>query len=304
MSRTLLDIRALCKIYGGGLFQRGDQVVALQHFDLTLPESPAKIVTIAGESGSGKTTLANLILGFVKHTSGLILYKDTVVTNMSKAEQLNYRREVQAVFQDPYSVYNPFYRVKHIFDVAIRNFKLASNAREARDLMEDALRVVGMRGDEVLHKYPHQLSGGQRQRMMVARAYMMKPTLIVADEPVSMIDASLRAMILDIMLKLRDEHNISFLYITHDLSTAYQIGDEMYLLYRGLTVEKGDTMRIIENPQHPYARDLVASIPVPNPDRRWTELIEVPEDNEATRRTVSPRPTYLEVEPGHWVAEL
>jgi ABC-type oligopeptide transport system ATPase subunit len=304
MSRALLEIRALSKVYGGGLFQRGNQVVALQHFDLTVPESPAKIVTIAGESGSGKTTLANLVLGFVKHTSGLILYRDNDVTNMTKAELLNYRREVQAVFQDPYSVYNPFYRVRHIFDVVIRNFKLASNAREGRDLIEDALRVVGMRGDEVLHKYPHQLSGGQRQRMMVARAYMMKPTLIVADEPVSMIDASLRAMILDIMLKLRDEHNISFLYITHDLSTAYQIGDEMFLLYRGLTVEKGDTVRIIENPQHPYARALVASIPVPDPDHRWSEPIKVPEDDEATRRAMSPRPTYREVEPGHWVAEI
>jgi ABC-type oligopeptide transport system ATPase subunit len=111
-------------------------------------------------------------------------------------------------------------------------------------------------------------------------------------------------MILDIMLKLRDEHNISFLYITHDLSTAYQIGDEMVLLYRGLTVEKGDTVRIIENPQHPYARDLVASIPVPDPDRRWSELIEVPEESEAARRALSPRPTYVEVEPGHWVAEF
>jgi ABC-type oligopeptide transport system ATPase subunit len=304
MNRALLEIRALTKIYGGGLFGRGNQVVALQHFDLEIPEKPARVVTIAGESGSGKTTLANLVLGFVKHTSGLILYKGIDVSNMSAAEQLDYRREVQAVFQDPYSVYNPYYRVKHIFDVVIKNFRLAANRREARDLIEDALRVVGMRGDEVLHKYPHQLSGGQRQRMMVARAYMVKPTLIVADEPVSMIDASLRAMILDIMLKLRDEHNISFLYITHDLSTAYQIGDEMYLLYRGLTVEKGDTMQIIENPQHPYAKDLVASIPVPDPDHRWEEKIQVTDDNEATRRTLSPRPSYVEVEPGHWVAEL
>lgn len=303
MTRALLEIRALSKIYGGGLFHRGDQVVALQHFDLEIPERPAKIVTIAGESGSGKTTLANLVLGFIKHTSGLILYRGIDVTRMNTVERLNYRREVQAVFQDPYSVYNPYYRVRHVFDVVIKNFKLASSAGEARDLIEDALRVVGMRGDEVLHKYPHQLSGGQRQRMMVARAYMVKPTLIVADEPVSMIDASLRAMILDIMLKLRDEHNISFLYITHDLSTAYQIGDEMLLLYRGLTVEKGDTARIIENPQHPYAKDLVASIPVPDPAFRWTEQIEVPDGDEANRGALSPCPTYLQVEPGHWIAE-
>jgi peptide/nickel transport system ATP-binding protein len=132
---------------------------------------------------------------------------------------MDYRRQVQAIFQDPYAVYNPFYRVKHVFDLVIRHFGLAHNRKEARELIEEALGVVGMRGEEVLEKYPHQLSGGQRQRMMMARAYMLKPSLIVADEPVSMVDASLRAMILDIMLHLRDEVNISFLYITHDLST-------------------------------------------------------------------------------------
>ena len=111
-------------------------------------------------------------------------------------------------------------------------------------MIEDALNVVGLRGDEILDKYPHQLSGGQRQRIMVARAYMLRPRLIVADEPVSMVDASLRAMILDIMLRLRDEHEISFLYITHDLSTAYQIGDEMVILFQGITAERGSTVQI------------------------------------------------------------
>ena len=124
----------------------------------------------------------------------------------------------------------PFYRVKHVFDLIIRNFKMASSKAEARDMIEDALNVVGMRGEEVLEKYPHQLSGGQRQRMMMARAYMLKPKLIVADEPVSMVDASLRAMILDIMLRLRDEEGMSFLYITHDLSTAYQLGPHLSAL--------------------------------------------------------------------------
>ncbi|MCB0092456.1 MAG: ABC transporter ATP-binding protein, partial [Caldilineaceae bacterium] len=140
---------------------------------------------------------------------------------------------------------------------------------EARELVEDALNVVGLRGEEVLEKYPHQLSGGQRQRMMVGRAFLLKPSLIVADEPVSMVDASLRAMILDIMLRLRDEHNISFLYITHDLSTAYQIGDRIYLLYQGSIAERGDTTQVIENPKHPYVQMLIDSIPVPDPNIRW-----------------------------------
>ena len=302
-SSPLLEIKDLTKIYGGGLFKRGNEVVALQHFDLIIPESPSVIVTIAGESGSGKTTLANLVLGFLERTSGQIFYKGADVDQIQKTEWLDYRREVQAVFQDPYAVYNPYYRVRHIFDLVIKNFKLASDKAAARDLIEDSLNMVGLKGEDVLHKYPHQLSGGQRQRMMVARAYMLRPTLIVADEPVSMVDTSLRASILDIMLKLRDEQNISFIYITHDLSTAYQIGDGMYLLYRGLTVEKGDTIKIIENPQHAYAKELIASIPVPDPNRRWEGRIEMLEEDEATRNVLLPRPTYLETEPGHWVAQ-
>jgi peptide/nickel transport system ATP-binding protein len=280
MSQPLLEIRNATKVYGGGFLQGGEQVVALQDFTLTIPERPAKIITIAGESGSGKTTLANLVLGFVSLTSGQILFKGADVSKMDRQQSLNYRRQVQAVFQDPYAVYNPFYRVKHIFDMVINNFKLARNKRQALDVIEEALQVVGLRGEEVLEKYPHQLSGGQRQRMMVARAYLLKPSLIVADEPVSMVDASLRAMILDIMLRLRDEQNISFLYITHDLSTAYQVGDEIYLLYQGAVAERGDTVEVIDNPKHPYVQALIASIPVPDPRQKWRSDIVLPDDEQ------------------------
>ncbi len=279
MSQPLLEIRNATKIYGGGFLRSGEQVVALQDFNLTLAEKPATITTIAGESGSGKTTLANVILGFISLTSGQILYKGHDIATMNKQQQLEYRREVQAVFQDPYEVYNPFYRVKHVFDLVISRFKLASNKQEARELIEEALKVVGLRGEEVLEKYPHQLSGGQRQRMMVARAFLLKPRLIVADEPVSMVDASLRAMILDIMLRMRDEYNISFLYITHDLSTAYQIGDQIYILYQGSIAEKGETTQVIENPKHPYVQLLIDSIPVPDPTQKWnTNLVLPPEE--------------------------
>jgi len=270
MSDALLEIKNATKIYGGtGFMSKGRTTVALQDFNLSIQARPATITTIAGESGSGKTTLANLVLGFVKITSGQVIYKGVDVASMDKRQLMEYRREVQAVFQDPYAVYNPFYRVKHIFDMVLSNFKLAKSKEEGRDLIEDALNVVGMRGEEVLEKYPHQLSGGQRQRMMVARAYMLKPRLIVADEPVSMVDASLRAMILDIMLRLRNEHNISFLYITHDLSTAYQIGDNIHLLYQGSVAERGNTVRVIEHPKHPYVQMLIDSIPVPDPSVRW-----------------------------------
>ena len=280
MTQPLLQVKDATKIFGGGFLQGGSEVVALQNFNLTIPEKPAKIITIAGESGSGKSTLANLVLGFIDLTSGQILFRGTDIGHMNRAQKLDYRRHVQAVFQDPYAVYNPFYPVKHIFDLVINNFRLARNKQEARALIEDALKVVGLQGEEVLHKHPHQLSGGQRQRMMVARAYLLKPDLIVADEPVSMVDASLRAMILDIMLRLRDEHNISFLYITHDLSTAYQVGDEIYLLYQGAIAERGDTVEVIEHPNHPYVQQLIDSIPVPDPDQKWDEQISLPDDEE------------------------
>jgi peptide/nickel transport system ATP-binding protein len=280
MSQPLLEIRDATKVYRGGFLQPGQQLVALQNFNLTIPEQPATITAIAGESGSGKTTLANLILGFISPTSGQILYRGQDTVTMSPRQKLDYARQVQAIFQDPYAVYNPFYRVKHIFDLVIKNFKLVSSKQAARDLIEEALNMVGMRGEEVLEKYPHQLSGGQRQRMMVARAYLLKPRLIVADEPVSMVDASLRAMILDIMLKLRDQQNISFLYITHDLSTAYQVCDDIYVLYQGSIAEKGDTVRVIENPKHPYVQMLIESIPVPDPNQKWDTLVSLPSEEE------------------------
>ena len=267
----LLEIRDATVIYGAQ--------TALHAFSLKIPQQPATITTIAGESGSGKTTLANGVLGFTVLTSGQILYMGQDVATFDRAQQHQYRREVQAIFQDPYEVYNPFYRVRHIFDMAIRNFQLATDKDQGRARIEDALQVVGLRGDEVLSKYPHQLSGGQRQRLMIARAYLLKPRLIVADEPVSMVDASLRATILDIMLKLREEYSISFLYITHDLSTAYQIGNDIYVLYRGETVEKGDTVTVIDSPKHPYVQLLVESIPVADPTVQWNKPIEVPTDN-------------------------
>ena len=285
MTPPLLEIRNATKIYRGGFLQPGQQVIALQDFNLAIPETPARIIAIAGESGSGKTTLANLVLGFIGLTSGQVLYRGQDVATQSRVQKIEYARQVQAVFQDPYAVYNPFYRVKHIFDMVITNFKLARNRDEARTLVEDALKMVGMRGEEVLEKYPHQLSGGQRQRMMVARAYLLRPRLIVADEPVSMVDASLRAMILDIMLRLRDQQNISFLYITHDLSTAYQVCDDIYLLYQGSIAEKGDTAQVIEHPKHPYVQMLIDSIPVPDPKQKWDTDLVLPSE-EALRSQI------------------
>jgi oligopeptide/dipeptide ABC transporter ATP-binding protein len=285
MAPPLLDIRRASKVYGGGLFGRGEKTVALQDFNLIIPEDRVTITAIAGESGSGKTTLANAILGFVSLSSGQIRYRGTDIAHLSRPQFREYRRQVQAVFQDPYEVYNPFYRVKHIFDLVVENLGLTGSRREVNSQIEEALRTVGLRGEEVLEKYPHQLSGGQRQRIMVARAYMLRPRLIVADEPVSAVDASLRASILDVMVRLRDEAGISFLYITHDLSTAYQICDDIYVLYQGAIAEKGPIAQVIERPQHPYVQLLINSVPVPDPKTRWGQVIEMPSE-ETMRATI------------------
>jgi len=276
----LLEIRNATKLYrqrGKGGAKR--EVVALQNFNLNIPKNPASIITIAGESGSGKTTLAQVVLGFTGLSSGQIIYDGQDMSNADAKQMKAYRRQVQAVFQDPFGVYNPFYRVEHVFSTVLSNFKLSGNKSESRDMIEQALNIVGLHGEDVLRKYPHQLSGGQRQRIMMARAYMIKPKLIVADEPVSMVDASLRASILDVMMRLRDE-GISFLYITHDLSTAYQIGDQIYILYQGTIAEKGSTINVIDQPKHPYVQLLVDSVPVPNPDIKWEGEIVLPPEEE------------------------
>ena len=160
------------------------------------------------------------------------------------------------------------------------NSSWARDKAEAGRIVDEALEVVGLRPQEILGKYPHQLSGGQRQRLIVARALLLKPRLIVADEPVSMIDASLRAMILDIMLKLKEDFGISFLYITHDLSTAYQISDRIFILYEGSVTETGDATGVISNPQHPYTQLLIGSVPTPDPSLKWDEDIEVSAEEE------------------------
>ncbi len=276
MSDNLLELSHVSKIYGP--VETG--LVALHNFSLTLPKAPASIVTIAGESGSGKSTLASLVLGLTRPTLGTIKFDGLDVGVADRAQMRDYHRQVQAVFQDPFGVYNPFYRIQHVFDMVVKNFKLTTSSSQARDMMEEALNAVGLTGDDVLRKYPHQLSGGQRQRVMMARAYLIKPTLIVADEPVSMVDASLRASILDVMMKLRDESGISFLYITHDLSTAYQIGDKIILFYQGTVAETGNAVDVISDPRHPYVQLLVDSVPKPDPNTRWRGEVELPAEEE------------------------
>lgn len=288
----LLEVRQALKIYGGGFFSSGHRTVALQNCSLLIEGYPARITAIAGESGSGKSTLGGAVLGFVRLDSGTVLFRGKDVEAMSRTERFEYRREVQAVFQDPYAVFNPFYPVDHLFNLVMKRFGLASTYHETQSRIADALHIVGLRPEDILGKHPHQLSGGQRQRIMIARACLMAPKLIVADEPVSMVDASLRSTILDIMLRLRDEHNISFLYITHDLSTAYQICDDIHIFYRGSQVESGPVASVLRHPRHPYTQLLLASIPEPDPTQDWGSIPNLQDKQEHTKDTAEGCPFY------------
>lgn len=265
---NLLELRDVSKTYTQGLIN-AKSTTALQGVSLTLKEEEPTILTVAGESGSGKTTLAMLLLGFITPTTGQIIYRGKDITTLRGAERIAFRREVQAVFQDPFAVFNPFYTVDHLLTVPIRQFRLASTKAQARDKMDEALTAVGLRPEDVLGRFPHQLSGGQRQRINVARALLLKPRLLVADEPVSMVDASLRASILETLRNLQRDHGVSIIYITHDLTTAYHIAKSIIVLYKGGVMEAGDVDHVIKDPQHPYTRLLVDSIPWPNLDQRW-----------------------------------
>lgn len=270
---SLLETSNLTKTFGGGLF-KGEETVALRDFNLSLSEATPSIVSIAGESGSGKTTAANLMLGLLTPTAGRVTFRGADLRELKGEGWSQYRRAVQAIFQDPYEVFNPFYKVDRVLLSVIRKFKLATNRKQLHTMMTEALEAVGLRPDDVLGKYPHELSGGQRQRIMIARAFLTRPRLIIADEPVSMLDASLRGLMLEIMLRLKSEYGISFIYVTHDLSTAYQISDRIMVLYQGVTVEEGPIDPVITAPRHPYTQLLTAAVPAPDPGVRWAQPVQ------------------------------
>jgi peptide/nickel transport system ATP-binding protein len=268
MAAPLLEARRVSKVFGAGLVHK-TQTVALQDFSFSISGEKPSVTAIVGESGSGKTTLVRLLLGLIAPTSGEVLYRGQDLRHLSAQERRSYLGDVQAIFQDPFEVFNPFYKVDHVLASPIQNFGLASTKLERRNLMIEALSAVGLQAGETLGRYPHQLSGGQRQRIMVARALLLRPRLIVADEPVSMVDASLRATILNSLLKLNQEFGISIVYITHDLTTAYQISEDIIVLYRGAVAEAGDVDLVVRQPEHPYTRLLVGSIPLADPDAPW-----------------------------------
>jgi oligopeptide/dipeptide ABC transporter ATP-binding protein len=272
--KPLLEAQNVTRIFGGGLLQKG-HTVAVDGVSLVINEDKPSITAIAGESGSGKTTLARLLLGLIQPTSGSILYRGRGLTSMDGRARKEFRRQVQAIFQDPDEAYNPVYKVDQTLTTPVRKFRLGNTKEEGRERIDQSLRQAGLRPEETLGRYPHQLSGGQRQRIMVARALLLNPRVILADEPVSMVDASLRATILESLVKLKRELGISLIYITHDLTTAYQVSQNIYILYRGSVAEVGSVEKVIGDPKHPYTRLLVNSIPLPDPDIHWGGESEV-----------------------------
>ena len=254
----LLELDGVSKVYGS--------VTALHPMSFALDGEEPKIISIVGQSGSGKSTMGSLMLGFNDPTGGVVRFKGEDINAMGAQERLGFRKQVQAVFQDPYACFNPFYRVNHALKFPYENLGMGGDVEVE---MRNACEAVGLDPSLVLGRYPHQLSGGQRQRLIVARALMLSPKLLIADEPVSMVDASLRATILANIHDLKDKHGISIIYITHDLATAYHVSDYVMVLYHGHVVEAGPPKEVIGDPQHAYTRLLISSIPWPDLDRDW-----------------------------------
>ncbi len=272
--RMLLSVEQLCKrfVLGGG-FARV-RLTAVDKASFRMGSSGPEIFTLAGESGSGKTTVARTILGFVEPTAGRILYKGRDVTRIrGRAARLEFMKEVQGIFQDPFDTFNPLKRIESYLRETALNYAIATTGREAERVAGDALAAVGLSLQEIRGRYPHELSGGQAQRTSVARALITHPSLLVADEPVSMVDASLRMAIVNLFRTLKEERGISVLYITHDLATAYYVSDRIAVMLRGAIIEAGSVDQVLREPLHPYSRLLRDSVPEPDPGKQWGEEI-------------------------------
>ncbi|MCL2832412.1 MAG: dipeptide/oligopeptide/nickel ABC transporter ATP-binding protein [Treponema sp.] len=243
------------------VFGHGDKkTIAVNNVDFEFRRG--EIISIVGESGSGKTTLAKMILGLLNPTSGEIFYEGKPRDISSHARRRSYWQNIQAIFQDPFSAYNIFNRVDSVLMDCIRlqgGTKLSPE--ENFNKMSDACKFVNLKFEELTNKYPLELSGGQMQRLMIARIFMLNPRLLIADEPTSMIDACSRATILDMLLKLRDEINMTIVFITHDMGLAYYISDTVYIMEKGLIVERGSADEAILSPKSDYTKRLIGDVP-------------------------------------------
>jgi len=227
-----------------------------------------EVFTLAGESGCGKTTAGKLLVRLLEPTEGKIFFDGKDVTNLKGEELRLLRRKIQIIFQDPYASLNPRMRIGTAVGHPLEIHNLAKGAEKRRKVMEILEKVGLTPADQFIDLYPHQLSGGQRQRVALARSIITEPEFVVADEPVSMIDVSLRTTLIDLMLDLRKDLGLTYLFITHDLAVAKYISDRIAIMYLGKIVEMGEKKEIFSNPLHPYTQALLSAIPVPDPERR------------------------------------
>ena len=270
----LLEVKKLSKVFSigsamGSLLSR-KRIKAVEDVSFTI--KPAEIFTLAGESGCGKTTTAKIILGFETPTTGKVLFKGKPASVWRK-RRLDFLREVQAVFQDPFGTFNPLRTVEDLFFETIFNYRIARGKKIAKEIAASKLEAVGLSLEEIYRRYPSELSGGQLQRASIARALLTDPSLLMADEPVSMVDASLRMSIVNLFKKLKDEFGLSVLYITHDLATAYYVSERIAIMFRGNVIEAGPVEAVLTTPKHPYTKLLKESVPQADPKRRWIEEI-------------------------------
>jgi ABC-type glutathione transport system ATPase component len=265
MSAALLDVSHVGKTFTrGGLFT-GRRIVAVDDVSFQIGAVRPEIFTIIGESGSGKTTLSRMILNIERPTNGtLVLDGIDLATVRSKASRMAFMHKVQPIFQNPFEAFNPLKPLDRYLFMTRRRFHAEGDQTVIEEAVDEVLRKVGLSLKEVRRRYPHELSGGQLQRVAIARALLSNPKLIVADEPVSMVDASLRMSIVNLFKTLRDDLGISIIYVTHDLATAYYIGDRIIIMQKGGVVESGDAKTVLNAPQHSYSRQLRDAVLLPS----------------------------------------
>jgi ABC-type oligopeptide transport system ATPase subunit len=250
----LLEVAEVHRAYALGSILSRHRVRAVDGVSFTMEADKPEIFTIVGESGSGKTTLARMILNMVVPTGGAVRFRGVDLRQIRGGKaRLAFMRQVQPIFQNPFEAFNPLKKLDRYLFMTARNIAGLSTVREIEAATDQALRNVGLSLAEIRGRYPHELSGGQLQRIAIARALISRPALIVADEPVSMVDASLRMSIVNLLRQLRDDMGVSIIYITHDLATAYYISDRIIIMSKGQVVESGEARAVLDNPRHPYS---------------------------------------------------
>ena len=275
MGQKLLELKDVTKIFRIGGMLRGKKLVAVDEVSLAMDSDEPTILSVVGESGCGKSTLCRMILRIYKPDGGDIVLDGHSYSNSKECDPRQFRMEVQPIFQNPYEAFSARKKVDtYLFNTALR-LGIAKDHREAEERIDETLRSVGMSLSSVRDKYPTQFSGGELQRISIARALITRPKLIVADEPVAAIDASMKMNIVNLFRQLKDQYQVSFLYITHDLSTAYYVSDFIATLYRGCLVEYGPAREIMEDPAHPYTELLMNA--VPRVGGKWKEEMAMPD---------------------------